>query len=499
MKKVTPALIISFCSVLIAVMLVLLPFHAFLTVWAGSNFGHYEAFRLWIEVLLVPLALLTAIASWKYQRLRVLWRRDWLAAASAAYILWQLLIGLIALRAGWINGGALLTGWATDLRFVAFMLITWAIALQRPWLIYQWRRLLIIPGGIVVALGALQAWVLPPDFLRHFGYGKGTILPYTTVDQKQAYVRVQSTLRGPNPLGAYVVLPIAALVAYIVRGMRKERQLSTFVLLALCCVTLGATYSRSAYIGAVLSVAYISWLMLPSRRAKRWLLIAGVVAAVAAGSIFLVFRHDDRFENTFFHTDEHSQSAASSNAVRTSALQQGVKDVLHHPLGSGPGSAGPASVRNNKPPRIAENYYLQIGQEAGWLGLALFVALNVLLIIRLWQRRSHSLAVALLGSFVGLTFVNMLSHAWADDTLGMLWFGFAGLALALPAPGPEGAKTAEITVLSAAAPKEPAVNGHTKAAPKPKLPRKPKTTKKAAPRAAGKPRKTRKKPNSRGV
>jgi hypothetical protein len=445
MKKDAPSPIPSIASVLIAVTLVLLPFHALLTVWAGSNFGHYEAFRLWIEVLLVPLALLMIYTIWKDQAIRTLLRRDKLVIVSLAYILWQVLLGLFALHARWVNTSALLTGWATDLRFIAFMLICWVVATQRPWLVWQWRRLLLIPAGVVVAFGALQAWVLSPDILRHFGYGPSTIAPYTTVDAKATYVRVQSTLRGPNPFGAYLVLPITSLVAYVVRGMRKERELATFIFLALACVALGATYSRSAYIGAVLSVAYICWLSLPSQRAKKWLVTAFAVVVLVGGAFALVLRHNDKFENTFFHTDEHSHSSQSSNTVRGSALEQGAKDMLKHPQGGGPGSAGPASVRNNKPPRIAENYYLQVGQETGWIGLGLFVAINVLLVMRLWQRRGRQLAVVLLASFVGITFINMLSHAWADDTLGMLWWGFAGIALSLPLPKEEGAKTATVT------------------------------------------------------
>jgi hypothetical protein len=36
----------------------------------------------------------------------------------------------------------------------------------------------------------------------------------------------------------------------------------------------------------------------------------------------------------------------------------------------------------------------------------------------------------LLASLAGITFVNLLSHAWTDDTLAYLWWGLAGIALA---------------------------------------------------------------------
>jgi len=35
----------------------------------------------------------------------------------------------------------------------------------------------------------------------------------------------------------------------------------------------------------------------------------------------------------------------------------------------------------------------------------------------------------LLASLIGLIFVNLVSHAWADDTLAYVWWGLAGIAL----------------------------------------------------------------------
>jgi hypothetical protein len=62
--------------------------------------------------------------------------------------------------------------------------------------------------------------------------------------------------------------------------------------------------------------------------------------------------------------------------------------------------------------------------------MILFIAINYLVACELWYRRNSLLARVLLASFVGITFVNLLSHAWADDTLAYLWWGLAGLAIA---------------------------------------------------------------------
>jgi O-antigen ligase len=103
---------------------------------------------------------------------------------------------------------------------------------------------------------------------------------------------------------------------------------------------------------------------------------------------------------------------------------------VNEPLGRGVGTAGPASVYNNNNVRISENYFLQVAQETGWAGLILFIAINYLIVCELWRRRNEVLARILLASLAGITFINLLSHAWTDDTLAYLWWGLTGIALA---------------------------------------------------------------------
>ena len=45
--------ILSLVTSLVMVIILLMPFHAFLTVWGASLLGHYTALRLWKEVLLL--------------------------------------------------------------------------------------------------------------------------------------------------------------------------------------------------------------------------------------------------------------------------------------------------------------------------------------------------------------------------------------------------------------------------------------------------------------
>lgn len=415
-------------SWLTGLLLVLIPFQAFLTVWASSLAGHYTALRLWPEIVLMVLCGLAVYVFIKDEPRRQKLLKDKLFIALLCYIVVIFTWGLVAKLTGGVNWPALAQGWITDARLPLSLLATWLLAPQLTGLVKRWWRWLLLPAGLVVIFGLLQATVLPADFLKHFGYGPATIQPIETVDKKAAYQRVQSTLRGANPLGAYLVIVVTAVLAGLIKLPRRYRGW-LIGLLAASGVTLFFTYSRSAYLGAVVAAAGLIWWSIKSQRWRRWLLI-GLAAfmVVAAGSIWL-FRHNDRLQNVFFHTDETSQSSTSSNAQRSSALKGGLHDVLFEPLGRGVGTAGPASAHNYDNGRIAENYFLQIGQEMGWAGLSLFVIIYVTIGYRLWQRRSQPLARAWLAALIGLTLVNMLSHAWADDTLAFIWWLPAGWLL----------------------------------------------------------------------
>jgi hypothetical protein len=410
-----------------ALILALVPFHAFLTIFAAQFVGHYTLLRLWKEVLLVVVCAgaiaVVATDATKRQRLA----RDWLWRSVLVFIALYLVAAIVSLATDTVTLKAAAYGVLSGTRFLLFFVALWLLA-SRASLLWRLRyKLLLGPALIVVLFGALQRFVLPYDILRHVGYGPDTIRPYQTIDKKTSFFRIISTLRGANPLGAYMVVILSVLVARLFTGLRKVPTL--FFILA-CVVVLAATYSRSAWIGAFVGVGLIA-----ASKLKHLFSIRSAVLIALAGTTILatglyVLRDNDFVQNTFFHTDEHSLASTSSNDAHASASLTALKEVVRQPLGRGPGTAGQASVYNaGHDARIAENYYLQVGQEVGWLGLALFIAICILVAIRLYAIRQDPLALGLLAAFIGLVIVNMLSHAWADDTLAYLWWGFAGLVL----------------------------------------------------------------------
>jgi len=435
MRTVLVSKLNAFVTAGVAVILALIPFHAFLSVWAASLFGHYTAFRLWKEFLLVLLFAAAIYLVCVNRQLRVEAKRSWILRLMVAYVLLQFLLGVVAHQRHEVNFSALAEGWIEDTRLMVFFFVAWVAAAGSPWLRSHWQKLVLIPGMVAIVFGLLQASVLPTDFLSHFGYSAATIKPYELVDQNSQFVRVQSTLRGANPFGAYLVVVIAVLAGLLAKvragELKTKRTVALSILGVSSLVVLYFTYSRSAYLGMALGIFGIGWLSIDNRRIKRGLLILAAAGCVLLGGLTFLLRHNATFEDTFFHTSQLSHSPHSSNQNRTSALESGIHDVVHEPLGRGPGTAGPASVHNSHPARIAENYFLQVGQETGWLGLGLFLAINLLVAKALWDRQQERdyLVAALLVSLAGISLINLLSHAWADDTLAYLWWGLAGIAL----------------------------------------------------------------------
>jgi hypothetical protein len=418
--------VLTWVSGFVMAILLLVPFHAFLTVWVSSLIGHYTALRLWKEVLLVlcTAGTIYLIATDHKIRSHTVTRRlVWLVFT---YMLVSVVWGVLALNQHDVTAKALGYGLIVNLRFLAFFLVSWAAALRLGRLRTNWQWLVYWPAIAVVVFGLLQIFVLPNDFLRHFGYGAATIPPVETINHNRHYVRFFSTLRGANPLGAYLVIPISLVSVWLLRGRRNWRQA---VFLAAALVVLFFTFSRSAWIGAGLALLTVLFLGRLSPRSQRLGLAAAACVVLVGAGLAIGLRHDMNFENFVLHTQTHSAVPTTSNQGHLTSLKNGLRDLSHHALGDGPGTAGPASVYNNHPPRIAENYFIQVGQEVGWLGLLMFILINVGVGYLLFLRRDDPLALSLFASLIGITFINMLSHAWTDDTLAYVWWGLAGIAM----------------------------------------------------------------------
>lgn len=415
---------------LVAVLLAGVPFHAFLTVWGASLVGHYTVLRLWSAGLLGLIVLLAAYRVARDKAVRRVVTDDWLLRGILLYGVFMVLVGVRALLDGTVTGKALAYGLLSDGRYLAMFVAVYVLARSSRWLHGHWRGLVFVPACVVGLFACLQYLVLPTDFLTHFGYGPATIKPFETINSNAAYLRVASTLRGANPLGAYMLVVLSLVVALWLRRAAARWWLAGVGVLGTGALLF--SFSRSAWVGVAIACVVLVWAVARTRAARVRVLLVLAGMMVLTGVAFVSLRHDRTVQNAIFHTEDRSTVAVSSNDQRARVMTQALRQVAAEPFGRGPGTAGPASVYNTPHPlRIAENYYLQIAQEVGWLGLLVFVIIQCTVLLRLWYCRQSPLALGLFASGVGLVAVNMLSHAWTDDTLAFLWWGLAALAIAL--------------------------------------------------------------------
>lgn len=401
--------------------------HAPLSVWLGTIYPESTLLiKSWKEILMVLLIVPASILVAR----RKMWftlSKDWLFRAIVAYAA----IHIVLVPVFFEGTVATLAGLAIDLRCILFFSLVYVAVLLYP----AARRLFVpiaVAGAFVVAGFASLQLFLPPDILSHIGYNITTIQPYLTVDKNPEYVRVNSTLRGPNPLGAYIVIVLAGLTAFWVRIRPKWRfNKRTFLFSALAVfsiVALWISYSRSALGGAAIAVITVLAVTV-LRRFSRRVWVACAVFLLAFAGALLANLNSAFVSNVLFHENPNGGSSISSNDGHVESLSEGYSRMVRQPLGGGVGSTGSASLEGEAP-LIIENQYLFIAHEAGWLGLALFMFIFFAVLDRAWRGRKDWLALTVFASGFGLALIGLLQPVWVDDTVSIIWWGLAAIALA---------------------------------------------------------------------
>jgi hypothetical protein len=394
------------------VLVALMPFHAFLSVWLGHLLGHEAIIQAWKEVLLLVLAVLAGAVVWRdprrLARLNTPW--VWLAAALAV------LAGLVTL-ATHPPLTAVAFGAKTDFEFLLAAVIASLVA--SPIFIRRLSATILAGAVIVIAFGLAQISLLPADFLTHFGYSPNTIEPFEHIVQGVRALRFPSTLGGPNQLGTYLILPLCLSLAV---AMRRRRRWWWLALTAGGLVVLVGTYSRSAWIGAAAALTATFFIEIPRHLRTR--------AAVALASLLLLalaalpFVASSSLRYFVFHSVPASER--SSDSEHASSLSNGIAGDLKAPLGHGLGTAGPATFHAGTA-KIIENYYLQLGYEAGILGALLFVLVTVAIITRLSALGLAPLmAVPTAATLVGISLASIVLPAWTDSSTALITWTAAG-------------------------------------------------------------------------
>jgi len=400
--------------------------HAPLSVGLGVVFPDYSLLiKSWKEIIMA-LAFPVALLIIKRRGLFITLLNDQLIRLIALFAGVHLMLAALFYK----GLSATAAGLAIDLRYLLFFFLVYVAVLVVPG--YRRRMIQIgIVGAFIVTGFAVAQLFLPADILTHIGYGKTTIAPYLTVDKNPNFIRENSTLRGPNPLGAYAGMVLGLLSAAWVRnrGMVKDKRVQMgAVVLAICgMIALWVSYSRSALIAGLMA-ALIPLFVAAWHKMSRKVWAIGAATILILGGLTVASLGSDFISNVLLHENPNGGSSVSSNEGHVDSLITGWEQFIRQPLGNGVGSTGSASLFNGTH-EVIENQYLFIAHEAGWLGLVLFVAIFAIVLVRLWHRRRDWLALGVFASGIGIASIGMLLPVWADDTVSIVWWGLAAIAL----------------------------------------------------------------------
>jgi O-antigen ligase len=447
------------------ILIVLLPFHAFLvtvlTKWIeGPGHAPMGEIAIWKEAVLAMILLIALIEIASSFQLSAFKKR---MDALDGLIITLFVVGILVSISQQLEARSLIYG----VRYDFVPLITFLILRRVPWSREFFQKALVVIGGtgLTVAVLGIASYFFPESFFTRLGYSDlhslyvpgGPLAPFQQIGGT-AIRRIQSVMSGPNQLGLWLLIPLAIATSFGLRASRVPRNSQLIVLVA----ALVLTFSRAAWIGAAVIIGITLWPVVRSLSRRT------TVGLMLCAACFLAV-----FTLTF---PSIILRAASSRGHLENPLRA-VQTMIAHPLGLGLGTAGPASNRTSdacvmleessdpswakdRPdlcvfvgdvqvqpsdrtcscPFLPENWYLQIGVEMGWLGMALYIALIVLILLRLWQAHQDAQKESS-GYFAWYIFTVLLAisvaalflHAWEDSAVAYtVWLLIASRLQSVP-------------------------------------------------------------------
>lgn len=412
----------------VLVLMAYMPFHIFLSQWIGTSLGGLDFWKVAKDLVLIGIFLVTGILV----VLRVP-RQKWkpfmpLVWLAVAYALLHVIMYLLH-RDTTIEVAALASAYNNRFIWIFLAGIGLGLLIKKPIKHEMLIKFVLVISSIVCVLGLLQ-WFLPSDILTHFGYDKALgVKPNFFINEDPAFPRVFATFRDPNSFGAYLIIPILILVQLVQRSRRK---LLVSGLLGLHLVVLYLSFSRAAWLGTIIGLGVLVFVLHRQKALmvlrRFWPLL--IVLLIVSGGVIYSVRNTQAFRSIVLKADDkNAPTEMDSDEYHLHFVQEGAKDIAEQPEGYGPGTAGIVSIQNGAEGRLTENYYIQIALEVGIVGLAVFVAIWLLVVRLILKQEQTVLTVALLASAAAYAVMAMVMHLWTNEAVAIGWWGLAGLAI----------------------------------------------------------------------
>ncbi|MBE7027717.1 MAG: hypothetical protein E7407_01610 [Ruminococcaceae bacterium] len=279
-----------------------------------------------------------------------------------------------------------------------------------------------------------SAFVLMAGFIALYGIAQNFIGISSTsswVDEKMfedIKLRVYSTFDNPNVLGEYLVMMIPLSMAFSLRSEKPLHKIVYFAVLALCVLCLIFTWSRGAWLGAMLAV--IIFLVATD---KRWA-ICSLVLFVVIPFIPVVLSSDSAIVGRITSIGDMSDS---STAYRVSIWYSALRVIRDFWLsGIGPGSDAFSLVYQKYAASgvafalHSHNLFLQLLVELGIGGFLVFIMLllryvksSVQTLLYENKKTLHStVTTACTSGILGLMLQGMTDYVWYNYKILLIFW-----------------------------------------------------------------------------
>ena len=234
------------------------------------------------------------------------------------------------------------------------------------------------------------------------------------------FPRIQSTALEPLYFANYLLIPISLGIALTLRRRKKDstplRPLYIIVISGLAIINLILTLSRGGFLGLFAVLLFSCILLFRNLLSIKKIAIIAIISVVAAATAFSFLKITGEDENIeIFVEQATSYSEGVGVEERYSSYDDALRLISQHPIiGVGIGNFGPEVHKNSyHAPEagwpIVNNEFLELWVEIGILGLASFLLLIGIIVIRTIKalrssgdRMTKTILVGLFIAFLGI-------------------------------------------------------------------------------------------------
>lgn len=397
---------------LLAILLLLLPYHTMLTYVIGDTI---PVIRFWKEGIIGILFILFLIKIFQdYRQTKSLYKPNVFERILIVYIIIEFIYICI-------SNNMYQAVYIGRIYFMPLLLVPVVRCMEFTENYFQKLLKLVMANTALLSLwGLIQCQFLGDGFLMKLGYPTTTKWgPLRLNDEFYIarlgnFQRLVSTFAAPNTCGLY--LAIVLLVTLFMYKKLNINKVFVSVTVGLMAAALIVTFSRTAWIATCAGLMIYSFNMIKWTKKKLLCVIKAtgmiLLAFIILDGIFLSFDISMAIIHLVVSTINGNDSSVNGHI---DSLVASVENIFNYPLGMGMGENGPRALVFMKKPNLTESAYFLMTYEVGIIGSIVYFGSYVKVLydnIREFRRRRNSrrlfissVILIIMTGFISLPFV----------------------------------------------------------------------------------------------